>query len=351
MSSSHSALDPHSISGLLQRAAAPDGLSADEAESAFHAMMERRLSPVQAAALLITLRTRGETPAEVAGGVRALRRSMVPVPVSQNGILVDTCGTGGGRVTTFNISTVAALVAAAGGARIAKHGNRSYTSRCGSADVLEALGVRIDLTPEAMAAVLEEAGIVFMFAPLLHPAMRNLGPVRGELAVTTVMNLLGPLTNPAGVRHQVVGVQNPAHLELVAYALRELGHRRALVVHGEPGMDELSPLGATEVVELSEDEVRRYSFDPKELGWPRFEAGELAGGEIDENARIVLDIIAGKGTAAARAAVALNAGAALYVAKIADSLEDGVAEAERILDAGAAREVLEKLCVASHAAR
>lgn len=351
MASTGLVLDAHSIADLLQRAATPDGLTVEEAETAFHAMMEQRLSPAQAAALLITLRTRGETANEIAGGVRALRRSMVPVPAPVDACLVDTCGTGGGTVTTFNISTVAAIIAAAGGAKIAKHGNRSYTSKCGSADVLEALGVRIELTPEEMANILEDVGIVFMFAPLLHPAMRNLGPVRRELAVTTIMNLLGPLTNPASVRRQVVGVQNPTQLELVADALRTLGHERALVVHGEPGLDELSPLGTTQVVELRDGRIRRTTIDPAELDWPRFDPKDLAGGEPSENAQITLDILAGKGTDAGRAAVALNAGAALYVAEIADSLQDGIAKAERILDAGTGRDVLEELRTASQAAR
>src|SRR5688572_9788443 len=207
-------------------------------------------TPVQISALLVGLRVKGETAEEVAAVAKALRNAMVSLNATEPEALVDTCGTGGGAVTTFNISTAAAFVAAGAGVHIAKHGNRSFTSRCGSADVLTALGVRIELTPEQMGSVLQRAGIVFMFAPLLHPAMRHVAPVRRELAMPTIMNVLGPLTNPAGARRQVVGVSHPALLELIAGALQELGHDRALVVHGEPGLDEFSPIGITTVYEL-----------------------------------------------------------------------------------------------------
>lgn len=332
------------LRALVIRASRGEPLSAAEAEIAFNAMMTGEASPVHAASLLTALRLRGETPAEVAGGVRALRRAMVPVPASRPETLVDTCGTGGGNLTTFNISTAAAILAAGAGARIAKHGNRSFSSRCGSADVLEALGVVIELPPAAMAEVLDEAGIVFMFAPILHPAMRHLGPVRAELGFPTIMNLLGPLTNPAGARRQVVGVSDPALLELIAGALQQLGHERALVVHGEPGIDELSPLGATEVVELRDGELRRYRLDAaRDFGWDRFSTDGLAGGGPEENAAVIREVLGGRGPAVARAAVTLNAGAALYLAGITESVEDGVAEAERALDAGAGIDRLELL--------
>jgi len=332
------------LRAIVVKASKGERLTALEAERAFNAMMTGEASPVHAASLLTALRVRGETPAEVAGGVRALRRAMVPVPASAPETLVDTCGTGGGRLTTFNISTAAAILAAGAGARIAKHGNRSFSSRCGSADVLEALGVKIELPPAAMAEVLDEAGIVFMFAPLLHPAMRHLGPVRAELGFATIMNLLGPLTNPAGARRQVVGVSDPALLELIAGALRELGHERALVVHGEPGIDELSPLGTTEVIELRDGELRRYQLDAvRDFGWERFAPEGLAGGGPEENAAVIEAVLAGRGPAVARAAVTLNAGAALYLAGVTESVADGVAEAERALDAGAGTERLQML--------
>jgi anthranilate phosphoribosyltransferase len=351
MSVSSSEAGGPSLRDLIARATAGAPLTADEAEAAFDHIMQGRATPVQTAALLVSLRLRGETPEEVAGGVRALRRAMIPVPVPKGTPIVDTCGTGGGGITTFNISTAAALVAAGSGARIAKHGNRSFSSRCGSADVLEALGVRIELSPDAMAEVLDRAGIVFMFAPLLHPAMRHVAPVRRELGVPTIMNVLGPLTNPAGARRQVVGVADPASLDLIAGALRQLGHERALVVHGEPGLDELSPLGPTDVVELHGDEIRRYRFDPSEaLGWPRFDPAGLAGGDPAENAAIITEVLGGGGPPVARAAVALNAGAALYVAGIVGSLVDGIAEAERALDASIGLATLDRLREASRRA-
>lgn len=329
-------LSPEADLAELIRASAQRPLTAAEAERAFTAVMDGRASPVQMAALLVAIRVRGAVPAEVAGGVRALRRAMIPVAVPDGTTPVDTCGTGGGTLTTFNISTAAALLAAGAGAVVAKHGNRSFTSRCGSADVLETLGVRLELSPEREARVLEEAGIVFMFAPLHHPAMRHVGPVRRELGMPTVMNVLGPVTNPAGARRQVVGVSDPSLMELVAGALLELGHERALVLHGEPGMDELSPVGRTRMLELRDGAITEAEFDPREsLGWSGFTVEELSGGERDDNARKVADVLRGRLGGGARAAVTLNAGAAIYLAGIADTLVDGVAAAEAALDAGA----------------
>ena len=336
-----------SLGQLIARVANRHDLTVEEAEAAFDTIMQGRATVVQIAALLAALRVKGETPAEVAGGVRAMRHAMVPVPIADAADLVDTCGTGGGALTTFNISTAAALVAAGAGVRIAKHGNRSFTSRCGSADVLSALNVVIELSPEGMAEVFEAAGIVFMFAPLLHPAMRHVGPVRRELGIPTIMNVLGPLTNPASARRQVVGVSHPGLLELIAGALHTLGHERALVVHGEPGMDELSPIGPSDVVELRDGALRRFTLEPTAFGWSAARAEELAGGDPTDNARIVVEVLRGERQGAARAAVALNAGAAIYLADRAPSLEDGVAEAERALDAGAGLEALEKLREAS----
>jgi len=280
--------------------------------------------------------------------VRALRRAMIPVASDDPGALVDTAGTGGGDVTTFNISTAAALVAAGAGVRLAKHGNRSFTSRSGSADVLEALGVRIELSPEAMAEVLADVGIVFMFAPLLHPAMRHVGPVRRELGFTTIMNILGPLTNPAGARRQVVGVADPALLDLIVEALRELGHHRALVVHGTPGMDEISPAGPTEVAELDGGTVRRHRVTPEELGVEGGPVEELAGGEPADNARVITEILSGSLRTAARSAVVLNAAAAIYAGGMTESLADAVVRAEESLDSGAAMAKLEELRDASN---
>ncbi|MBA2668875.1 MAG: anthranilate phosphoribosyltransferase [Gemmatimonadetes bacterium] len=333
----------------LIRTAAERPLSLEEAEAAFTEVMEGRASPVQMTALLVALRVRGPVPEEVAGGVRAMRGAMLSVDTPRIDELVDTCGTGGGTLTTFNISTAAALLAAGAGVLVAKHGNRSFTSRCGSADVLEMFGVRLDLTPEQEAEVLEEAGIVFMFAPLHHPAMRHVAPIRRELAMPTVMNVLGPLTNPALARRQVVGVADPELLELVAGALAVLGHHRALVVHGEPGLDELSPLGITRIMELRNGSVTAWEFDPQEeLGWPVYEPADLAGGSPEENASLVEGVLKGTVHGAARAAVLLNAAAALYVGDRATSLVDGVQKAESALDDGSGWARLEALRVASN---
>jgi len=332
------------LGDLVIRLVGGQDLSIEEAESAFSAVMEGRATPVLTAALLVALRVKGETASEVAGGVRALRRAMVPVEAPDAAELVDTCGTGGGTLTTFNISTAAALLAAGAGVRIAKHGNRSFSSKCGSADVLAELGVRIELTPDGMAQVLEEAGIVFMFAPLLHPAMRHVAPVRRELGAGTVMNILGPLTNPARASRQVVGVADPALLELVAGALRELGHTRALVVHGQPGLDEISPLGATDVLDLRDGVVRRERLEPGDLlDTNGFREDELAGGDPAANAAVVRGVLGGELGGAARAAVTLNAGAALYVAGRAETLGAAVEQAEAALDAGHGLTALERL--------
>ena len=332
-----------SLATLIARASGGTDLTAAEAEGAFATIMSGEATPVAMAAFLIALRTKGVVPSEIAGGVRALRRAMRPVAAERAHELVDTCGTGGGGVRTFNVSTAAALTAAAAGVRVAKHGNRSFTSQSGSADVLEALGVRIELTPEQMGRVLAETGIVFMFAPLLHPAMRHVGPVRAELAVPTIMNLLGPLANPAGVTRQLVGVSDPSWLELVAPALRELGHRRAMVVHGEPGMDELSPAGTTTVADLRGGGITTYLVRPADLGLERGSLDALAGGTPAENAAVIMDVLEGRRRDSARSFVLVNAGAAIYVAGLADSLRQGVAMAAEAIDRGRAARKLAEL--------
>lgn len=332
------------LSDLLRKLADRRDLSADETETAFTEIMEGRASDAQKAALLVGLRVKGERPQELAGGVRALRRAMIPVPIESADSAVDTCGTGGGALTTFNISTAAAFVVAGAGVPVAKHGNRSFSSRCGSADVLEVLGVRIDLTPDAMAETFRRAGMTFLFAPALHPAMKHLAAVRRELAIPTIMNLLGPLANPAGVRRQVVGVADRALLEPVGEALLGLGHIRAIVAHGVPGIDELSPLGETGIVEVADGLLRRYRLDaPTTFRWADLRAADLAGGGPEHNAAIIEGVLAGKIRGAARFAVCLNAGAALYVSEKAESIEEGVARAEESLNAGAGLDVLATL--------
>ena len=333
---------PHPLTAALEAVVQGRALSAEEAEAAFDRFMDGSASEAQMAGLLVGLRTKGIAPSEVAGGVRALRKAMRPVQVRSPAGLVDTAGTGGGSVTTFNISTAAALVVAGAGVSVAKHGNRSFTSRCGSADVLEALGVCIELTPESMAEVLEEAGIVFMFAPLLHPAMRHVGPVRKALGITTIMNILGPLTNPAGAKRQVVGVADPALLDLIPDALAQLGHTHALVVHGAPGLDEVSPAGTTRVAELREGAVRRYEIEPSDLGLEPVALDDLAGADPAENARLIEGVLAGR-DGGARSAVVANAAAALLVAGVVASWTEGARLAEATLDEGRAADALARL--------
>lgn len=318
-------------------------LSADESADAFAMIMSGEATPSQVAALLMALRVKGETSDEVAGAARAMRGAMVPIDAEERESLVDTCGTGGGAVTTFNISTAAALLAAGAGVRIAKHGNRSFTSRSGSADVLEALGVPLDATAAVMGDVLRRAGVVFMFAPTLHPAMRHVGPVRRELGIPTVMNIVGPLANPASAGRQVVGVAERQRMPLLAGALAALGATHALVVHGEPGMDEVSPLGPTHVAEVRDGQVTEWTIDPGALGFHGISADDLAGGDPATNARIIEEVLNGEGPAGARAAVLLNAAAAIYVSGIVVSLNDALDRAREALDAGAGRRALERL--------
>lgn len=322
-------------------------ITAEDAAEAFGVIMRGEATELQVAALLTGLRVRGESAEIVAGVVRALRDVMVRMPAENPDELVDTCGTGGGAVTTFNISTAAALLAAGAGVRIAKHGNRSFTSRCGSADVLEALGVPLDVPIETMAAALESAGIVFMYAPLMHPAMRHVGPVRRELAIPTVMNVVGPLANPAGARRQVVGVADPQRVPILAGALLELDSLHSLVVHGEPGLDEISPLGPTSVVEVLDGHTSEWTIDPEEFGYGGFAPEDLAGGDSPDNARIITEALtsgrSNAGSPAARAAIVMNAAGAIYVSGKVAAYADAVALAQEALESGAGLAALERL--------
>jgi anthranilate phosphoribosyltransferase len=327
----------------IRRLAAGESLSSDETAQAFDVIMRGEATPARIAAVLMALRVKGETPEEVAGGARALRNAMVHLPARDPDQLVDTCGTGGGTLQTFNISTAAALVAAGAGVRVAKHGNRSFTSRSGSADVLEALGVAVEVPVEVMQHTLERTGIVFMFAPLMHPAMRHVGPVRRELAIGTLLNVLGPLANPAGAGRQVVGVSEAARLPLLAGALASLGSRHAMVVYGQPGMDEVSPLGCTQVHEVRNGIVGEWTIDPDRMGLKATSEEEIAGGTPEENARTILDVLSGERHGGARSAVLLNAAAAIYVGGKAASFEEGFSVARQALDAGKGMQALDAL--------
>jgi anthranilate phosphoribosyltransferase len=322
-------------------------LTAEESAAAFGAVMRGEASPVQIAALLMGLRAKGETADELAGAALALRSAMLRVEVPDGRRLVDTCGTGGGRVGTLNISTAAAFVVAGAGVPVAKHGNRSFTSRSGSADVLEALGVDIGLPPASAAGVLADAGLVFLFAPTYHPAMRHAGPVRKELGVPSIMNLVGPLANPAGVERQVIGVSSEERGPLVASALARLGAAHALVLHAAIGMDEVSPSGTTHVWEVRGGEVARWSIAPGELALECHDLDGLAGGEPEENATRVERLLEGGGQDVERCAVLLNAAAALYVSGNGWTLAESAARAREAMTQGAGAEVLSRLRAAA----
>jgi anthranilate phosphoribosyltransferase len=330
------------ISELLTRSidavASGHDLTLDETAAVLAEIMSGNASEVQIAGFLIALRCKGETVDELAGLARTMRAFATPVQVGRADLL-DTAGTGGGR-RTFNVSTTAALIAAAAGCAVAKHGNRSTTGISGSADLLEALGASIQLSPAAVARCIDEVGFGFMFAPAHHQATRFVVPVRKALAVRTIFNFLGPLTNPAGAARQVIGVSDPAFVEKMAGALARLGVTRALVVSGDDGVDELSISAPTTVVEVDGD-VRRYSYTPEEAGLPRRDASEVPGGDPHQNAAIALSIFRGAHGAARDLAV-LNAGAAIYAAGRAGSIEAGARAAEAALDGGEALALQER---------
>jgi anthranilate phosphoribosyltransferase len=330
--------DP-ALTAAIDALASGRSLSREEAAGVLRRIMAGEASEVQIAAFLIALRTKGETEDEVAGLAETMRTLATPVHARHHD-LVDTAGTGGGR-RTFNISTTAALIAAGAGCAVAKHGNRSATGLSGSADVLEALGARLDLDPVAEARAIDEVGFGFMFAPAHHAATRHVVPVRRELAVRTVFNLLGPLTNPAGARRQLVGVADPASLDLVAGALARLDTERALVVSSADGLDELSTSGPTHVVEVDADSLRRYVVEPADVGLPTAAPDAVAGGTPQENAAITRAILEGE-PGPRRDIALLNGGAAIYAAGRAESLAAGVAAAAAAIDDGAALAALER---------
>ncbi len=329
---------------ILSRLVAGQSLSAEESAEAMLAIMEGDATPAQVGGFLMALRTKGETAEEIAGfAATALEKAQ---PVRTGRAVVDTCGTGGDRSGTFNISTVAAIVVAGAGVAVAKHGNRAASSHCGSADLLEALGVKIELGPEEVSRCIEEAGIGFMFAPIFHPAMANAAAIRRELRVPTVFNFLGPLTNPARPAAQVVGVSDPRMLPLLAHVLAGRG-TRAKVFRGEDGIDELTTTGLSTVYETRDGEVRERTLDPADLGLRRASREELAGGDVEANAAIARSVIAGD-PGAAREVVLLNAAAALEVAGRVANLEEGLLTAAESVDSGAAAAALERWAAVSN---
>ncbi len=324
---------------VLARLAAGEPLRRDEARQAMDAIMNGEATGAQIGAFLMALRVRGETAEEIAGAAESMRAHARGISSSRRPLL-DTCGTGGDASGTFNISTAAAFVVAGAGTAVAKHGNRSVSSRCGSADVLEALGARIDLPPEAVEACLEETGVGFLFAPLHHGAMRHAAGPRKELALRTLFNLLGPLSNPAGATHQVLGVYDPALTEIMCTVLSMLGSEGALVVHGAGRLDEFALSGPTRVSEWREGRRREYEVAPAEVGLGEAPASALAGGDADENAAIIRGLLTDR-PGPARDVVCLNAGAALYVCGAAPDLAEGVVRARDAVESGRAAEVLE----------
>ncbi|KPK52547.1 MAG: anthranilate phosphoribosyltransferase [Myxococcales bacterium SG8_38_1] len=327
------------IGEAIKAVVAGRDLSPSDVEDAMDAILSGEATPAQIAAFVVALRMKGESSDEIAAAARSLRKHCESIHPNVDGPLLDTCGTGGDGLHTFNISTASAIVAAACGVAVAKHGNRAVSSKAGSADVLEALGVRIDIPAESVRRCIEEVGIGFLFAPSHHAAMRHAAPIRRELGIRTLFNLLGPLSNPASATHQVVGVFDPARAEQLATALGILGLDAAWVVHGDGGLDEVSPSGPTRVAELRNGEVRTFELSPADFGVDSVSLEALRGGDANENADIIGRVLRGE-ACAARAAVVVNAAAALCVTGIAADPETGAKRAAEALDSGAAEQVL-----------
>jgi anthranilate phosphoribosyltransferase len=335
------------IQAAIQRLLDGRDLTREDARGVMGEIMGGEATPAQIAGFLVALRAKGETADEIAGCAEAMREHALPVHSARHD-LVDTAGTGGDGARTLNISTAAAIVASAGGAAVAKHGNRAVSSASGSADVLEALGFKLELSPEQIGRSIDELGFGFMFAPLHHPAMKHAAPVRRELATRTVFNVLGPLTNPAGARAQIVGVYAPELVHTVADVLARLGARRAFVVHGAQGIDELSPAGPNLVCEVVDGAVHERTVDPLDLGVPRCDPDELRGGAPGENAAAIREVFAGTGSGR-RDAILLNAAGAIAAGGLAADLGEGLELARAAVDSGAAAIRLDELARFTHA--
>lgn len=326
---------------LLEKLRRHEDLTEAEASRAMGIIMDGEAKPAHIAGLLMALALKGERPREMVGFATAMRARAVALP-SPVGPVFDTCGTGGDGAHTFNVSTAAAIVLASCGVRVAKHGNRAVSSRCGSADVFETLGVALDGSPEQVVRTLMDTNLAFFFAPAWHPSMKHAGPTRRELGVRTAFNLLGPLTNPAGARRQLVGVSRPEHTELLARTLALLGTERAWVVHGADGLDELSTTGFTKVSECHGGTVRTFYLHPADVGLPVASKEALVGGTAEDNAALIERLLAGE-TGPARDIVLLNAGAGLLIAGKANSVQEGIRAAGAAIDSGTAAATLERL--------
>lgn len=348
MAAASAATETISITPTLVRLADGETLGRGEAAELLDAVMLGAVSPVQAASAFTAMRVRGETVEEITGFAQTMRRHALGVDISPGGPVLDTCGTGGDGAGSFNVSTTAAFVAAGAGARVAKHGNRSMSSRCGSADVLEGLGAEITLSPEHVAACVDASGFGFMFAQAYHPAMRHVAPIRRELGFRTVFNLLGPLTNPAGATRQVIGVSDRAAARKMAEVLANLDCERVWIVTSSDGMDELTLAGPNTVHEFDcrTSAIREWTLDPADLGLGRATVADLTGGDVDENVAITRAVLAGE-AGPRRDTVVLNAAAALVVAGLADDLGGGIDLARQAIDGGAADRALDAFVVAS----
>jgi anthranilate phosphoribosyltransferase len=333
------------IKDTLARLTAGQSLTSDEAAGATGEIMDGAATPAQIGAFLTALRMKGETVDEIAGCARAMRQRAVRIDAGP-GTILDTCGTGGDGLGTFNISTVTAIVAAACGARVAKHGNRAASSKCGSSDLLEALGVKLENPKEKLEKILREVGIAYLHAPNFHPAMKHAGPVRKELGFRTIFNLLGPLCNPAGATAQVIGIFAPALVRPIAEVLRTLGSIHAFTFHGHGGLDELSTTGDNRVVEMAAGTLTELTIGPETVGVPRASASDLSGGDAAANAAIARDILGGK-KGPRRDIVVLNVAVALVAAGLAANPRDGAGKAADALDSGAARKKLDQLVAAT----
>ena len=332
----------------LNRLTSRESLESSEMEEIFSSMVAGELEPVHIAALLVGLRTKGETPEEIAGAAKALRHHALPFP-APTGTFVDVCGTGGDSSGTINISTAAAIVLAEMGVPVAKHGNRSVSSKCGSADLLEAFGIKIDPEPEVARKCLDEVGICFLFAPQYHGGLRHAMPVRKALKMRTIFNILGPLANPAQPPVQLMGVYDPALIVPIAKTLSRLGARRSLVVHGS-GLDEISISASTLAAMSNNGTVEEIEIHPEDAGLERYPKEALAGGDADENRKLIDDLLSGKGTPAHEAAVAINAGAAAWVAGTAGSLREGTQQALEVIRSGKSIERVKRWVEISHEA-
>jgi len=330
------------IYNAIKKLSSKEVLTEDEVRAVINQIMRGEATSSQIGGFLIGLRINGETPAQILGAVKALRDNLIPVNIEDTAHLIDTCGTGGDGSKTFNISTAVAIIAASGGAKVAKHGNRAVSSKSGSADVLTELGIKIDFDESQSKKIIEENGMAFLFAPKYNGAMKNVAKERKELGTRTIFNLIGPLSNPAPLTGQLMGVYDGSLIEIAGEVLLNLGIERAMVVYGDDGLDEITTTTTTNVCEVKDGKITTYKLDSEKLGFKKATLEDLKGGEAKENSEIILSVLKGE-KGAPRDIVIINSGAALYVAKLADSLEEGIKKAIELVDSGAAFKKYEEL--------